>query len=988
MAINTQKFLPPSKTGSIIKFNKNTVRNFSQVSLSEKSLTDIGTIRISLIKVEDILKGTLAAEKKKLTDSKKQDSSKRREKIEEKLETKPKAERGKIKMPSLPRMGFLDWVKNFIGNIILGYFAVRLVDHLPKIVPIVKFLGQATDFILGLGGKLLDGLVTFVDWGYKAVDFSRGLVGKTFGDEALKNFDKLASEFEKFMNLAIIVGMASADFGMDRLSNRSARKGAEKTSGTIGRRGASKMATRAAARVGGKGAAKLTSKIGSKVFKAIPFLGAGLAIAEGVMRMREGDIIGGLLSFGSAIPVAGWGFLALDIAREFMGGKEFDKTVGRAFGGKFGLTDTQSQKRIPYMSGPSIVTGLANGGMTRGGAKRTVSRPKKGKYKRRVKITPKKPGEVEATSPGVDVGGEDKLFGLFPNPFKMMQKATDVMNPFKVIQKAGQNLGDSDYFGPILAITSKILLGQKPSQDDYKNVGLGINMLVAKGIYDGKLKGGLVAAFAEGGFVDPKTLDAISQGGDISDWVAKSFKEATETNAQKTLREIQENLRLKKPGGGEAPPSPDDMGMGGGVQVSSDSEDFWLLATAAMFENSDPQGAADVAQVIYNRTQYPAWNAPTIKKAILNPNQFQPVRQYGGTGAWSKIKTKEDAIRFSKTYGKTQEQLERVAAALLNTDKQQSARQFVGPRDSFRADAYEKANNHLADETEKSRYGHTFGFEPGGAMIGQFKAGKLSAARVNAEVVGTVSQQGLPSLPPTGTLGGQNYGDSRPGGRRHAGQDYDISGNQKFYSRIGGEVVHIGYDPSGYGKYVDIYNKDLNVTERVAEGANILVKRGDSIKKGQAVVQGESSTGVIHYEIRRGRGMTFGFEGTVDPKKFLTSTSRFHGGPITKTGQLFAHKGEYVIDKDSVDLFGMNFIDYINRVENQSDLIAKAPSIIEKLKVISGYAPYESESQETIVVSVPNVSSVNYDSEDSYGGSVYVGSGDETDPFESLYQIG
>lgn len=67
----------------------------------------------------------------------------------------------------------------------------------------------------------------------------------------------------------------------------------------------------------------------------------------------------------------------------------------------------------------------------------------------------------------------------------------------------------------------------------------------------------------------------------------------------------------------------------------------------------------------------------------------------------------------------------------------------MGPRDSFRADAYERANNHLADETEKSRFGHTFGFEPGGAMIGQFKAGKLSAAMVNANVVGSVNMKDL-----------------------------------------------------------------------------------------------------------------------------------------------------------------------------------------------------------------------------------------------------
>lgn len=133
------------------------------------------------------------------------------------------------------------------------------------------------------------------------------------------------------------------------------------------------------------------------------------------------------------------------------------------------------------------------------------------------------------------------------------------------------------------------------------------------------------------------------------------------------------------------------------------------------------------------------------------------------------------------------------------------------------------------------------------------------------------SQTSLPKLPPTNTISGQNYGASRDkGNRRHAGQDFDIKGNETFSSRIGGVVKNIGYDPSGYGNYVDIYNSQLNVVERIAEGANVLVKNGQKIKPGQAVVQGEGPTGVIHYEIRKDGG-GFGFNGTVDPLKFLSS---------------------------------------------------------------------------------------------------------------------
>jgi len=155
---------------------------------------------------------------------------------------------------------------------------------------------------------------------------------------------------------------------------------------------------------------------------------------------------------------------------------------------------------------------------------------------------------------------------------------------------------------------------------------------------------------------------------------------------------------------------------------------------------------------------------------------------------------------------------------------------------------------------------------------------------------------GIPALPPTGTgsrsmAAAQQYGagrdDNRDGivDRRHAGQDFDITGNEKFYSRIGGVVIYAGNAGgaggygTGYGNVVDIYNKELDVTERIAEAKTILpgVVVGARIKPGQAVVQGEDltpsgsiRTGVVHYEIRKGRaGSSGSFAGTLNPLKFL-----------------------------------------------------------------------------------------------------------------------
>ncbi len=145
----------------------------------------------------------------------------------------------------------------------------------------------------------------------------------------------------------------------------------------------------------------------------------------------------------------------------------------------------------------------------------------------------------------------------------------------------------------------------------------------------------------------------------------------------------------------------------------------------------------------------------------------------------------------------------------------------------------------------------------------------------------------------TGLIPGQNYGAPRRGGRRHAGQDFDISGNQEAQSFLGGVVTRVGFDPSykGYGHYVDIYNKALNVVERIAEASKLLVKRGDTVQPGQAVGKGETNTGVIHYEIHTDhrRGVAdFGFPGTTNPVKYLEKLGlvRQVGNRLKVTGGL------------------------------------------------------------------------------------------------------
>jgi murein DD-endopeptidase MepM/ murein hydrolase activator NlpD len=607
---------------------------------------------------------------------------------------------------------------------------------------------------------------------------------------------------------------------------------------------------------------------------------------------------------------------------------------------------------------------------------------------------------VEANSPGADVGGGEKLFDLFPNPLKFLQKASDVMNPFKVIQKAGQNLGDSDYFGPILAITSKILLGQKPTQQDYKNVGLGINMLVAKGIDDGKLKGGL-AAFAEGGFVDPKTLDAISQGGDISDWVAKSFKDTTETNAQKTLREIQDNLRLKKDQGvnqdkgiDQQPPDPNLGVDGGGFNVTGGNADFWSLVAIASLESGTSQGRADVAQSIYNRLSSGIYSGNTIKELIVSGNgrQYQPVGR--AVREFRSISDKQSAINAVMVANKlSRVQAEKfindTASAVQNKELQKSASQFVGGRTDFWAQGLAPPSNGLGYVV---RHGHRFGWFVGPAAIayGRKNPGPAKAPQLGDIVVmggapgGMVSVKGGKAFPlPKGMIGtgsGQVYGAPRGYGG-HAGVDVvekpPWGGNPRLpiVAYSGGKVLSekfVPNDPYLSGLMIDhggVQTRYLHATPNVRPGQT--VQPGQKI--GNLLNLGNQTH--LHFEAYKGSQR-------LNPTGMLRAA--YEKGGMTLGGPHMAMLGEkgkeFVIDADSTAAIEQTFPGFLGAINT-----AKYDQAI---NVLSNFASYEYGSEQVVVIADMPSGSYLADSDDTgSGGPIYVG-GDETDPFESLYQGG
>ena len=207
------KLLPSATDSAIIKpktsfisANK-LIPNVSDKETENKEKTIV--IKEKLTTIAGLLEGTLASKKKEENDKKKEEQQERRGKREAKLEKKPKNTAGKLELPKVPGMSFLDRIKQFLMNVLGGYLLYRLVEFAPKLVPVISGIMKIGEWLIDFGGKILNGLATFIDWGYQAYDWTRKQVKNIFGEEGAKKFDDFAGLVNKLLNGALIGAMVA-----------------------------------------------------------------------------------------------------------------------------------------------------------------------------------------------------------------------------------------------------------------------------------------------------------------------------------------------------------------------------------------------------------------------------------------------------------------------------------------------------------------------------------------------------------------------------------------------------------------------------------------------------------------------------------------------------------------------------------------------------------------------------------------------------------
>ena len=1063
--INPTKLLP----GTSISTKKISTKSLQNESISVLK-SDLFIIKKQVFKVRDLIQTSTLIKQSELEKKRKSAERKKTEKQEDKLEAKPEKEEGKLKMPSVPKLGFLDRIKNFLFSILLGYISIKLLPHLPKLVGVVSTIGNVMEFMLDLGGNILDKVVTFIDWGYKAIDATRGFIKSVGGEFSLKIFDKFTGAVSGIITATITAALALSAmsggdgggggpgggrgggpgrggyrngvrtgqyngfntrtsrggsllsrtgdtlglervnkgldsnpvrnekdimkryfqrFGRDKFIQRFGQEGLEALPGGMARSGVTNLARKGLVGLAGKGGAKMVLGFAKPFLKRLPIIGAlidfGLSVALGEDPGRAAfkAIGAGLLgTIGAAVGSLAFGFggiiggLLGSIGGDALGGALYDMF----FGGK---KPQQKNQKVEKKAGGGITRGNKPTG---GKIGRTIKKPK-----RTIRTSPSK------VNPGQSIGGEKKLKNIFPE-VKSEDKGKKI-NTYGYMKSSYEKLSSAEAFGGLFALPLKAQLGQEPSKLDYQNAASGLNSWMQRTFSSEIMRTGGVG-FAEGGKVE---AGMFSNGEDMTKVIEKSLEESISSKVTAAINDLKKQLGLK-PNEGEGKDKksgePDtDETYGGG---SSDAGDYKeLLDMIAGHESTsaggylayNEGGAADGYKILgYRGPSGP--NSPIKRKLTdmtvgeIMDHQDKKNPPIHAAGRYQIIGPTMRGLINDKSYGETgvsktdkfdQATQDKLGIALIKYRLKTGAtpENFVS---EWRGLKFENRDK-LQKAINKAKIGKIYKTGSSGSLSmgdGKFIQGNSGSSEGMHFHIGT-NKPGDPSGP----------FDSGFQVAKH------FLGKKSVYVGRSGEFIPAGAkdeEIKGYIRRGQAAHRQTELDLQIggANGAGNKVAFPLALKN--MTYSSNSGYGVksdisgVNAFVGHGRykpdGTVAPQDGSVSKRYSLGAPDfyAFHGkiGFASRDNMILKlHKGEMfkVVDKDSVDLFGTSLVQDIIDIENKSQLISRAPYIIEKLKQLSGYispndsqisqsvsskpdmsilqsyAPYESGAEQTVVIS-------------------------------------
>ena len=220
-------------------------------------------------------------------------------------------------------LGFVDFVSKAFIPIVVGIIGYKVFRTIRTIYKVAKLFSRVAGRLFGFkpgaapprtpGPTIASGLSTRA-LGARNASYDRFIAGKSnFGDRL------------RLMRRGMI--------GPKQLFTKG---GADALRGTVRSPVAQNAGKGILSKLGAKGGGKLLGK-------AIPGIATIIGVIEGIQRLKDGDVMGALLAFGTAVPGIGLGFLAADITRAITGKDKFDNFLGDAFTGRVGMTKEQRE---------------------------------------------------------------------------------------------------------------------------------------------------------------------------------------------------------------------------------------------------------------------------------------------------------------------------------------------------------------------------------------------------------------------------------------------------------------------------------------------------------------------------------------------------------------------------------------------------------------------------------------------------------------------
>ena len=532
MAVNTNRFLPSSRGGALattrptatlvpykkpaggalVKQPTPDDEGDTKPSLEE----DVAAIRATTKKIEKIIGKTLKLNKDTMR------FEARTSQKDSRAESEKKRERGKkfgIKMPKgmkIPKSGFLDNIRKFLGTVLLGRFMMYLLEYAPKIAEFIKFISPIATFVGDVVSGLVDKLVTAITFGYKVKDKVEEVTKNLFGDDGLKKFKDFQGHFTKFMNLALIAVMVGATaandagigksklggkpgrdlkgrrtstsaqqryrrrFGDRRFADRFGRKNLNRLTKNVAQKSTAKIARNAATGLGAKFAKTGVGKIAGKIPIVGPLIDFGVrafilqeplgkaaagAVGAGVGQALGtflGGAIGGIV--GSVVPFVG---------NLLVGGA--GSTIGGIIGGIIG--DQIGVSLYNVIAGKEDAGAVEDAGLEakeKGGevgVDYEEERKKRAMNARIKRVMPTSDNHMKVGKTAASKSS-GKRGSIFNRMFSFMSNVAENVSPFKKIQDGIKKLrqSNSSIISKIMALGADLIAGKKPDSKTLKDI--------------------------------------------------------------------------------------------------------------------------------------------------------------------------------------------------------------------------------------------------------------------------------------------------------------------------------------------------------------------------------------------------------------------------------------------------------------------------------------------------------------------------------------